>query len=181
MRMYAAHVASGCATQAVALSGSADALHVGPLQWHTLDRCSLSITTRTSSVYACSYCEHFVLSRMLQLRNILDTCVQPCVLQQTVVTVVQFDALSQPYASQRNAAWRAYVADSFPAVFARLAADVSHGSATEVSDPTLAADHTASEHSPRVLLSESEAASIREKVLTSLTHFPQPGYPIDCL
>jgi hypothetical protein len=87
-------------------------------------------------------------------------------LQRTMVDSVQFDTYARPYVSQRHASWRAYVAERFPSVFAKLAAQLSQGSVTAVSDPTLAAEaessaSTQSEHT----LSDSDAAQVRDKVL----------------
>lgn len=86
---------------------------------------------------------------------------------------MQFDALSQPYPSQRNAAWRAYVAARFPAVFARIASPRSEVSAASVPDPNFAAETTAPDHS-RYSLIDSEAALVREQVLCCQLEFSQP-------
>ena len=82
---------------------------------------------------------------------------------------MQFDALSQPYASQRNAAWCAYVADCFPAVFVRLASQLSQGSIVDSPDDSVPVGATESATSQTLVLSESDAARVREQVLPTHT------------
>jgi hypothetical protein len=83
-----------------------------------------------------------------------------------MVCLVQFDTHSRPYVSQREASWRAYVADQFPSVFARVAAQISQVPATAVPFPTSSADAESSASAQTGLtLSDSFAARVREKVL----------------
>lgn len=83
---------------------------------------------------------------------------------------MQYDEHSEPYKSQRNAAWRAYVSQSYTDVFARLAAQgvhTSNSSARDVSHSGEEANQNDSVHDEHVM-SDSDAARLREQVLVAL-------------